>query len=369
MAQALYTMLTRCNLINPEFDVIQLNLPDRDLPPYHRRVVWKARAFFDSFQVEVEATDMSNNRIDSRFSYKLQVADTHFDLPLDAGFNFKVYVQPMISSCVVGSRKLVFECAGRQLPQAFMTDAEEADTRARLRAPLADGVKPMNILVLGRAGTGKSDLINRILQAIRGIDTTVAASSSLITGTLTRALICHAVSPALKLLDYRGYVVDSHDADVDFGAFRKTIRFIMQGAVAPHFYANGVFTQGQVDADSNRIHGVIFVDKLENIDGIDGASAKREVVLKLLAKVGIPHVVVKTHVDACNVGRLRQVNLASTPEDSFRLSELAPELSNHSFLVAQYVKSVDSPENQQHRRLVLRAVRSLMLNIDIVRGM
>lgn len=360
-------MLTRCNLINPEFDVIQLNLPDKDLPPYHRRVVWKARALFDSFQVEVEANDMSSNRIDSRFSYTVQVPGTRFDLPLDAGFNFKVYVQPMISSCVVGSRKLVFECAGRQLPQAFMTDAEEADTRARLRAPLADGVLPMNILVLGRVGTGKSDLINRILQAIRGINTTVAASSR-ITGSLTRALICHAVSPSLKLFDYRGYLVDNN-ADADFAAFRETIRFILQGAVAPHIYANGVFTQGQVDADSNRIHGVIFVDKLESIEGIEGAYAKREVIMTLLAEVGIPHVVVKTHVDGCSVGRLRQVNLASTPEDSFRLSELAPELSNHSFLVAQYVKSVDSPENQQHRRLVLRAVRSLMLNIDIVRGM
>lgn len=360
-----------CHLISPAYDVIPINQPDGALPPNHRVVRWRGRSLFSGYQVEVEAYPMTNNaRINnarnSRFSYAVKVDEPCFRLPLDAGFDYRVFARPVIDSVLVGNRTLVYECTGRPLPQSLMTDAEEADTIARLGAPLAGG-EPMNIAVIGGTGAGKSELVNRIYQVITGNHTSIAPTSD-ITGSLTNHLLCYRISPSLNLFDYRGFHLHGAGADANFGAYRQIMHFILQGQVAPHKYVNGVLTQGAVHAN-NRIHGVIFVQTLEDHAVVEGAAEKRRILMSMLAELGIPHVTVKTRVDEQSIGRLPRVNLTATPEDSLRLSELADAFGNNVFPVAKYVNSVRSPDNQQHRRLVLRAMRALMLNIQAVRGM
>jgi hypothetical protein len=176
----------------------------------------------------------------------------------------------------------------------------------------------MNILLVGGTGSGKSEMINRSFQAITGLNTSIAATG-VSTGTLTKHLLCYRISPSLNLFDYRGFHYQGVDAEADFGAYRQALLFILQGQGASYKYVNGVLTPGEVHA-SNRIHGVIFVQTLEDHDVVNGSSEKRELLMLMLAGLGIPHVIVKTRVDQYSIDRLPRVNLAATPEDGMRVS-------------------------------------------------
>jgi GTP-binding protein EngB required for normal cell division len=326
------------------------------VPDHTRTLKWTGRSAFSGYAVIVRATDSNGNVVD-RFSYTKRVKAPRFELAIDAGFSYDVLVQPLISNGLVSVPCSVFQCAARPLPKTIMNQAEE--TAFKHLVTLA-GVR-FNVLVVGHVGVGKSELINRIYKAVTGTDISIAPSSNDSLVSLTLHLMRYVIAQQLNLIDSRGFLLQGNNVAQDFGAYMATLPNILDGQVAVHERIGGVLTAGQVNPAMNRIHGVIVVENM-SLDYATVTDAERN-QLQLLTFVrqrGLPYVVMATHADKCTKGRLPNVNLATTPEDCLRMSELASTVQREdTFPVAKFVGALNGAENAQHRRLVLTALRSL----------
>lgn len=328
---------------------------------HKRTITWKGRWAFGGYKVVVKAKD-SNGNVDPRFSYEQRVKVAQFVLPLDAGFGYEVSVQPMISSGLVSAPTQVFNStSSRELPKAIMNADEEEEFKKRL----ADSKDSYNVLLVGAVKAGKSMVVNRIVQALSGVKATIAPAGDNDT-TLTPYLIRYAGAKNLNLFDWRGFQLQGERVQEAFGTYLAEFEHVLAGQMEPHMYVGRVLQKGNVDEKKNRIDGVIFVkDMSADFRRAVNAEENQGTLMNAVGRCGRQHIVVNTRLDKCNVDRLPNVNLAATPEDGLRLSELAATVEKETtYPIAQFVGDVNGDENAQHRRMVLTALRALLDSID-----